>query len=376
MATDLVAIRPPKYGLPQPDAPVLTDLPRTELSAWIDTTLGGPRYRVDQLFTWLHRRRARGFADMSDLPVAFRNELQRLTSLAPLQVDGVQQARDGTRKLRLVTNDGHAIESVLIPHERRGLTLCMSSQVGCSLTCRFCATASLGFVRNLATWEIVDQLYRAQDLLGAEAQAQGLQWPQRITNLVFMGMGEPLHNYNQLARAISIATDPRGAAIAGRRITVSTSGFVPGIERFAREGLGSSVGLAVSLNATTDETRSEIMPINTRWDIEALLCAVRQVRDTRRRVTFEYVLLRDVNDTQQDPVRLANLIGELRCHVNVIPFNPHPHAPYLRPTEQSVESFVNSCRRLGLLVYVRRPRGDDIAAACGQLALDARSSAA
>jgi 23S rRNA (adenine2503-C2)-methyltransferase len=223
-------------------------------------------------------------------------------------------------------------------------------------------------VRNLATWEIVDQVYRALALLSDEPDADG--HIPRITNLVFMGMGEPLHNFVQVRRALSILTDAEGLAIAGRRITISTAGLVPAIERFGREGLGHDVGLAVSLNATTDEVRDQVMPINTRWKIAELLAAVRDMpAPSRRRVTFEYVLLRDVNDTDADAKRLASLVGEMRAQINVIPFNPHPDAPFDRPAADRIERFVGRCRRAGLKVHVRRPRGDDIDAACGQLAL-------
>ena len=188
------------------------------------------------------------------------------------------------------------MESVLIPNEERGYTQCISSQVGCAMDCQFCATASLGLHRNLAAWEIVDQVYLAQDLLEKQAEERGEEWPGRITNLVYMGMGEPLHNFNQVARSLELLMHDEGAAISGKRITVSSSGLVPAIERFGREGLGMEVGLAISLNATTDEVRDEVMPVNRRWKIEKLLEAVEAVpRQRRRRLTFEYVLLADVN---------------------------------------------------------------------------------
>jgi 23S rRNA (adenine2503-C2)-methyltransferase len=378
-ATELVAIRPPRQGLPKPLLPHLRDLDRPALQRWLDAELPGPKFRGTQIFEWLHRHRVASFDAMTNLGRADRAGLAAKASIPPLGVDLVQKAADGTRKLRLRTTDGHAIESVLIPNEGRGLTQCVSSMVGCSLTCRFCATATLGFQRNLATWEIIDQVYRAQDLLAAEAEETGAEWVPRITNLVFMGMGEPLHNYQQVRRALAILMDERGAAIAGRRITVSTSGLVPGIERFGREGLGSEVGLAISLNASDDATRDRIMPINTRWNIAELLEAVRGMpTPNRRRVTFEYVLLAGVNDERADARRLATLLRDHDMgggHINAIPFNPHPGAPFSRPSEARVRAFVSECRRLGLEVHVRTPRGDDIAAACGQLALEAGAAA-
>ncbi|MBK7823825.1 23S rRNA (adenine(2503)-C(2))-methyltransferase RlmN [Nannocystis sp.] len=369
----VVAIRPPARGIPRAGAQNLRDLDPADLAAWLaqHSPEPPPRHRADQLFRWLHQRRAPDFAVMSDLPAGERTRLTGLASLARLHLDAVLRSHDGTRKLRLRTAEGAALESVLIPNEDRGYTQCVSSQIGCALTCRFCATASLGFQRNLATWEIVDQVYQAQDLLEREAIAEGAEYPGRITNLVFMGMGEPLHNYNQVKRAVQLLTHAHGAAIAGRRITISSSGLVPAIERFARDELALEVGLAISLNATTDAVRDEVMPINTRWNIAALLAAVRLVPQHRRRfVTFEYVLLADVNDSDADAQRLLDLVGDMRCQVNVIPFNPHPHAPYRRPSSTRVQRFVHRCRALGLLVYLRTPRGDDIGAACGQLALE------
>ena len=377
----IVAIRPPSRAIPKEGPQNLRDLDREALSAWLESTWRAagaeppPRHRADQLFRWLHQRRASDFAGMSDLPAAERFRLASTASLARLHVDAMLTSRDGTRKLRLRTSDGAALESVLIPNEERGYTQCVSSQVGCALTCRFCATASLGFLRNLATWEIVDQVYQAQDLLQREAEETNAPYPGRITNVVFMGMGEPLHNYNQVKRAVELLIHPQGAGLAGRRITISSSGLVPAIERFARDELASEVGLAISLNATTDEVRDRVMPINTRWNIAALLAAVRQVPQQRRRfVTFEYVLLADVNDTDDDARRLAALVGDMRCQINVIPFNPHEHAPFKRPTSTRVQRFMALCRGLGLQVYLRTPRGDDIGAACGQLALTAKDA--
>ncbi len=363
----LVVIRPPKRGLPKPARPVLRDLTADELRRFVDANAPGPRFRAQQLFQWLHKHRADAFADMTNLPAAMREQLSDGADVGALSVDVVQRAADGTRKLRLSTPDGDVMESVLIPNEGRGLTQCISSMVGCSLSCRFCATATLGFARNLATWEIVDQVYRAQALLANERDDAG--YAPRITNVVFMGMGEPLHNFVQVRRAIAILTDPNGAALAGRRITVSTAGMVPAIERFAREGLADEVGLAVSLNATTDAIRDEVMPINTRWNIATLMQTVRALpTPKRRRVTFEYVLLAGVNDSDADARRLAQLIEGLPAMVNVIPFNPHEGAPYRRPSKTRTDGFVRVCRAAGLQVQVRTPRGDDIDAACGQLA--------
>lgn len=374
MSSPLVAIRPPQRGLLRSALPHLRDLSRPQLEAWVAEHLGGPAYRATQLFEWLHQRRAQSFDAMTNLALADREKLAARATIAPLEVDVVLRSTDGTRKLRLKTADGEAIECVLIPNEGRGFTLCISSMVGCSLTCRFCATATLGFVRNLATWEIVDQVYRAQELLAQDGQS--MEYTPRLTNLVLMGMGEPLHNFNQVRQALAILTDPKGAAIAGRRITVSTAGLVPGIQRFAREGLAEDVGLAVSLNATTDIVRNEVMPINTRWNIEELLTAVRDLPQPKRRlITFEYVLLDGVNDSVDDAKRLAKLLCGIDGQVNAIPFNPHPASPYRRPSRERISAFMGQCRRQGLRIHLRTPRGDDIGAACGQLARQERGSA-
>ncbi len=372
--SDVWQIRRPLRGIPRPDKPNLRGMTHAELGEWLARELESPRFRAQQVFAWLHRHRVDSFEAMTNLPKQERARLAERASIDTLGVDMVARARDGTRKLRLRTADGDAIESVLIPNDERGLTQCISSQVGCALDCRFCATASLGFHRNLDTWEIVDQVARARVLLEQEARDTGAEWTPRITNIVYMGMGEPLHNFNQVQRSIKILTDELGDPIAGRRITVSTSGLVPGIQRFAREGLGLEVGLAISLNAMTDVTRDQVMPINQRWNIESLLDAVREVPTThRRRVTFEYVLLREVNDTDADARRLVSLVREFRCHVNVIPFNPHPHAPYQPPSQGRIDAFMGILRAGGVQCWLRTPRGEDIQAACGQLAAEART---
>ena len=380
--TALVAIRKPAQGIPRSPRPNLRGFSRADLEAWITTELGAPLFRADQVFSWLHRHRVASVEYMRNLPRTLRDKLLAKGSIDRLERHGDFLAADGTRKLRLRTLDGHFIESVLIPNEQRGYTLCVSSQVGCSMTCRFCATASLGFTRNLDTWEIVDQVEQAQDLVEAaaaappDAERPEDSRPRRLTNLVYMGMGEPLHNFNQVKRSVEVLTDPDGPGIAARRITISTSGLVPAIQRFAADELSERVGLAVSLNATTDEVRDDVMPINTRWRIAELLDAVRQMPAERRRdLTFEYVLLAGVNDSEEDAHRLADLVGDLRCHVNAIPFNPHDHAPFRRPSAAAVARFVEIARRRGLRVYLRTPRGDDIGAACGQLALEGEEEA-
>ena len=266
--------------------------------------------------------RPRGRLDRRDDQPAARaaGELAERAAIGTLEVAEVQTSADGTRKLRLVTRDGSSIESVLIPDGDK-TTQCISSQVGCAMDCSFCATAKLGLARNLDAGEIVDQVYRARKLL-AEVEPG-----RRITNLVYMGMGEPLHNYDQVVASLRMLTHDLGAGLSQRRITVSTSGLVPRIERLGSETVRPN--LAVSLNAASDEVRDEVMPVNRKWNIARLLAAIRAFPlEQRRRVTFEYVLLAGVNDSVADAARLAKLLRGIRCKVNVIPWNPHPEAPY------------------------------------------------
>jgi 23S rRNA (adenine2503-C2)-methyltransferase len=338
----------------------LRALSHGDLVGFVRDELGEAQYRADQIFQWVHARGATAFDDMTNLSKPLRARLAERASLGTLSVDRVQCSADGTRKLRLVTRDGEAIESVLIPDGDK-LTQCISSQVGCALDCKFCATATMGLHRNLDAGEIADQVYRARAVLAGEEPGR------RITNLVYMGMGEPLHNYAQVVKSFAILTDERGANLSHRRITVSTVGLVPGIEKLGREPL--QVNLAISLNAADDDTRARIMPVNKKYPIAALLDAVRAYPlERRRRVTFEYVLLAGVNDSLADAGRLADLLRGMKCKVNLIPWNPHPQAPYQRPTPAAIEAFQAEVKRRGLPTYLRTPRGDDIDAACGQLA--------
>jgi 23S rRNA (adenine2503-C2)-methyltransferase len=321
---------------------------------------GWPRFRGEQVWRWVHDKAARSFDDMTNLGRETRAQLARTARLGGLAIAEVQTSHDGTRKLRLATRDDQSIESVVIPDGDK-TTLCISSQVGCAVDCQFCATAKLGLRRNLDAGEIVDQVYLAQRLL-AEVDPG-----RRISNLVYMGMGEPLHNYDNLVRSLRILTHDKGAGFSQRRITVSTSGLVPKLERLGGEDVRPN--LAVSLNAPNDAIRDAIMPINRKWNIAKLLGALRAYPlEQRRRITFEYVLLAGVNDSIADAGQLAALLRGIKCKVNVIPFNPHPEAPYARPSPAAVTTFQNECRRLGLPTYLRTPRGDDIDAACGQLA--------
>ena len=321
---------------------------------------GWPRFRGEQVWRWVHDKGARSFDEMTNLSPKTREDFAAKSRIGSLTLAEVQVSSDGTRKLRLVTRDGQSIESVLIPVEHK-VTQCISSQVGCAVDCQFCATAKLGLKRNLDAGEIVDQVYIGRRVL-AEADPEA-----RISNLVYMGMGEPLHNYDNVVRSIRILTDDKGAKLAQRRITVSTSGLVPKLEKLGNETVRPN--LAVSLNAPNDAVRDMIMPINRKWNIGKLLAALRAYPlEQRRRITFEYVLLAGVNDSLADAAQLSKLLRGFKCKVNIIPYNPHLEAEFSRPSAATVEAFQNECKRLGLLTYLRVPRGDDIDAACGQLA--------
>ncbi|MBK8482644.1 MAG: 23S rRNA (adenine(2503)-C(2))-methyltransferase RlmN [Proteobacteria bacterium] len=337
--------------------PDLRSLPLATLEQ-LAAELGQPRFRALQLFGWIHRRGATSVAAMTNLPRELREHLASSTTLAPLEVAELLESADGTRKLRLRCVDGASIESVLIPRETKR-TLCISSQVGCALGCSFCATATMGLKRNLTAGEIVDQVYRVNALLPAD---------ERLTNLVFMGMGEPLVNVDAVVTAIALLCAPEGLDLSPRRITVSTAGVVPGIRELGRRM--RQVGLAISLHATTDEVRDRLMPINRRWPLAALFAALRAYPlPRRRRITFEYLLLPGVNDSAGDVTRLCRLLEGIPSKVNLLPYNPsRSDQPELRrPDDEALETFAELLRARGLTATVRHSRGLDIAAACGQL---------
>ncbi|GIX06902.1 MAG: dual-specificity RNA methyltransferase RlmN [Candidatus Poribacteria bacterium] len=331
----------------------------TLMEAW-----GQPRYRGMQLFRWLYHRRAREFSAMTDLPASLRERLAEAAEIVwPRVVRRDRSALDGTTKYLLELADGERIESVLLYDEDR-LTLCISSQVGCLQGCTFCATALLGLRRNMTAGEIVGQYLVVEEEIGVGT----------ITNLVFMGMGEPLANYPQVVRAIELLSDPQGIGLSQRRMTVSTSGLVPAIERLATSGL--RVGLALSLNATTDAVRDRLIPSNRRYKISGVLAACRRwAQATGQPVTIEYVLLEGVNDTDKDAVRLARLARSLPAKVNLIPYNEVMGLPWRRPDAARVARFQQALRERGVLATVRKTKGRDIAAACGQLRASDPSSA-
>ncbi len=321
-------------------------------------SLGLEPYRARQIAAWIYNRGSTDFAGMTDLSRGVRARLSQHASILNLEAAARLGTDDGeTVKYLFELPDGRRVESVLMRDGRRR-TLCVSSQVGCPLDCTFCATGRMGLLRNLSAGEILDQLV----FVRRELRARG----DDLTNVVMMGMGEPLLNYVNVVRAIRLMNLDYGLAIGIRRITLSTVGYVPGILRLAQEGL--KVGLAVSLNAADDVKRSRIMSINRRWPIAKLLAAVRAYRKRiDRRVTFEYVLLHEVNDSVEDAGRLVALVRDIPCKVNVIPWNPVEDTAYVRPPREAVDRFVRSLRNARLTTTVRYSRGVDIAAGCGQL---------
>jgi 23S rRNA (adenine2503-C2)-methyltransferase len=355
-----------------------------DVSALVER-LGERPFRARQLFRWLHHKGVASLDEMTDLPRGFRDRLAEAARLTTLEIDGVQVSRDGTRKYRLRTSDGMLIESVYMPDEtgpdtfdpedpseddlasrRVRRTLCVSTQVGCAMGCGFCLTATMGLERNLTAGEIADQVYRVNADLRALGDAS--MDPQRpLTNLVYMGMGEPLHNYDNVKRSLDLLLDADGANFSHRHVTVSTSGLVPNIQRLGEE---TQVKLAVSLNATTDEGRAKLMPVDRKWNIASLLDACRKFpMKYGRRITFEYVLLRGVNDTDDDAHRLAGLVQGIPAKVNLIPYNENPGLGFGDPGAERVQAFRGILEKHGLAAMVRKNRGRDISAACGQLAI-------
>ncbi len=333
----------------------LTGLMRDEVESLVEQ-MGQPRYRGRQLFRWVQARRARELAAMTDLSLAFRKTLEATVTISRPAVAQEQRASDGTRKFLLRLADAEEIESVLIPDEDR-LTACISTQVGCPLACRFCLTGLMGIRRNLTAAEIAGEVLTLQDQLEPGT---------RISNVVLMGMGEPLLNFAEVERALRILCDEQGASFSPRRITLSTAGHVPGIKKLAASDVG--VNLAVSLSATTDAVRDQIMPINKRWPIAVLLEACRAYPlPNRRRLTFEYVMLDGVNDSADDARRLVPLLRGIRCKVNLIPFNATTDLPDRPSPRDRVEAFQQILCDAHLTATIRESRGRDISAACGML---------
>jgi 23S rRNA (adenine2503-C2)-methyltransferase len=334
----------------------LLELTPDEIVAFVEG-LGEPAYRGRQLATWVYARGTAEFGAMSNLPRELRERLAGTAVVAPPVLVASHASRDGSAKLDLRLADGRRIQSVVMP-DRDRLTLCVSTQVGCGFGCAFCLTGTMGLVRNLTAGEIVGQAWAARATLPPAA---------RLTHVVFMGMGEPLANYAATVKALRILVAPLGFGFSPRRITVSTVGLVTGLERLAKENL--RVNLAVSLHAATDQVRSSLMPVNRGWGLDDLLAACRRFPlPVRQRMTFEYTLLDGVNDAAEDARRLARRLQGLRAKVNLIPFNEWPGAAFRRPPPERILAFQRVLLDAGLTATIRWSKGEDVGAACGQLA--------
>ncbi|MGQ0507292.1 MAG: 23S rRNA (adenine(2503)-C(2))-methyltransferase RlmN [Myxococcaceae bacterium] len=346
---------------PPPKPVELTSLPLPALTEFVMQRLNEKPFRAKQLYRWIHQQYATDFDQMTDLSKALRERLKGEARLAPLVKDLEQRSIDGTIKYRFKTRDGKLIESVYMPSEDRK-TLCVSTQAGCAMGCTFCMTATLGLLRNLTPAEIVWQVHA----VNAEVLKQGAKTQRPLTNLVFMGMGEPLHNFENLKTSLQILQSEDGPNFSHRHITVSTVGLVPMIQRLGEE---TDVKLAISLNASCDEQRDKLMPINRKWNIEALLDACRKFPLRHgRRITFEYVLMKGVNDSDDDARRLIALVRDIPVKVNLIPYNENPGLGFHSTQELRAESFRELLAQGNIAAFIRKNRGRDIAAACGQLA--------
>ncbi|MEO7888816.1 MAG: 23S rRNA (adenine(2503)-C(2))-methyltransferase RlmN [Vicinamibacterales bacterium] len=336
----------------------LAELDRQELEAAL-VTMGLPKYHGGQIFHWIYKRGVTDFAHMTDLPKDLRTRLAVDCEITTPGLEAVQTSQDGTTKFLLKLHDGRRIESVFIP-DTPAQTFCVSTQVGCAMACAFCLTGKMGLVRHLSAGEIAGQVRVLAHHTGLAASS---------FNIVLMGMGEPLHNYDATMKALAILADERGFGVRPKRVTLSTVGLLPALERLATEPLMPN--LAISLHATTDATRSALVPLNKRFDLEALIAVCKQFPVARRsRITFEYVLLADVNDTPEDARRLVRLLSGIKAKVNLLPLNEAPGIPFSRPSNERVDAFASVLSAKGVLVSVRKSRGRDIRAACGQLLVE------
>ncbi|HKU79884.1 MAG TPA: 23S rRNA (adenine(2503)-C(2))-methyltransferase RlmN [Rhodanobacteraceae bacterium] len=337
----------------------LLDFDRDGMRAFF-AGLGEKPYRADQVMKWIYHRLESDFGAMTDLGKGLREKLPEVAIVAPPKALLDKASSDGTRKWLLGMDAGNAVETVYIPEPTRG-TLCVSSQIGCGLNCRFCSTGTQGFNRNLAASEIIGQVWHAAKQLGNVTHQQ-----RRITNVVMMGMGEPLLNFDNVVKAMSLMRDDLGFGLASKRVTLSTAGVVPMIDKL---GEVADVSLAVSLHAPNDELRTQLVPLNKRWGIDELLdaCARYAARKPRATITFEYTLMRGINDTPVLAKQLVKLMRRLPAKVNLIPFNPFPGTQYERSDETVIRDFQTVLLNAGVQTMVRRTRGEDIDAACGQL---------
>jgi 23S rRNA (adenine2503-C2)-methyltransferase len=336
----------------------LAELERRELEDVL-AALGVPGFHGRQIFSWIYARGVTRFEDMTDLPASLRATLAERFAVGTPALEATQTSADGTAKFLLRLADGRQIESVYIP-DTPAQTFCISTQVGCAMACAFCLTGRMGLVRQLTAGEIAGQVRVLAHQTGLAASA---------FNIVLMGMGEPLHNYDATMKALRILADDRGLGLNPKRVTLSTVGLLPALERLATEPLMPN--LAISLHATTDETRSALVPLNKRYDLKTLLDACRKFPVSRRgRITFEYVMLAGVNDTPEDARRLVRLLAGIRGKVNLLPLNEAPGIPFRRPDDARVNAFARILAERDVRVSVRKSRGRDIRAACGQLIVE------
>ena len=355
----------------------LLDFDADQMAAYV-AGLSEKSFRAKQLLQWIHQRGVSDINDMSDLAKGFRATLLDKAEVVSLPVIKDEQANDGTRKWLLDVGAGNAVESVFIPEEDRG-TLCISSQAGCAVNCRFCSTGRQGFSRNLTAGEIIGQLWFAEHLLRKDPLAvrRTQEYPtpgwehtgRVISNVVLMGMGEPLLNYDHVLTALRLMLDDRAYGLSRRRVTVSTSGVVPMIDRLAQD---CPVSLAVSLHASNDALRDQLVPLNQKYPLKELLAACERYLPFAPRdfLTFEYCMLDGVNDSDAQAKELIRLLNGIKCKVNLIPFNPFPESGLKRSPPQRIQAFAHILLNAGMVATVRKTRGDDIAAACGQLAGD------
>lgn len=341
---------------PNSNLPKITDFTKEELAEWA-VTIGQKPFRSVQLFQWLYLHKAQSWDEMTNLSKSFRNKLSQSFRIDRIKIIKKQQADDGTIKILQQLNDGYEVESVLLVHDDH-YTVCISTQVGCAMGCKFCLTAGMGLKRNLSAGEIVEQVLNLWTLLPAGEQ---------IRNIVYMGMGEPFHNYENTLKSLNIFLADHGFNFSSRRITVSTSGFVPGIERFARES--DKANLAISLNGVTQEARKKLMPISRRYPLEELIQTCRDFpREARKRITFEYILMKDITDSIQSAKELVRLLHGTKSKVNLIVYNENPTLEFKSPDETQVKRFQQYLLDRGLVATLRGSKGQGISAACGQLA--------
>ena len=334
--------------------------------------LGMPAFRGRQIFSWIYRPGITEFSQMTDLNKELRERLAQKAEISRLSIAEKEVSEDGTIKFGFRLNDGAIIESVLIPEEDRN-TLCVSSQVGCAMGCDFCLTGTMGLKRNLSPAEIVNQVCTVIDEIPAEMCSDSDKKNGCINNIVFMGMGEPLANFDNLITALDIIMDQRGLDFSGRKITVSTCGLVPKMRELGEK---SPVNLAVSLHSVNDTVRDQLMPINRKYPVDVLLQACRDFPLPKRRmIMFEYIMIKDLNDSDEDARELAKKIKDIRCKINLLPYNECEGSDYERPPMERIESFQQILRKAEFTVFIRFSRGSDISAACGQLAAKSKGEA-